>query len=77
MDWLIENEASLECKLGKLGFKDNSGSLVTISRTQGKPTLQLVSATELLKAYKKKHMVYVVKLNPADNPRDDNEPQYL
>ena len=64
MDWLIENGASLECKSGRVRFKDNIGTLITITGTQGKPTLQLIFATKILKAYKKKHMVYAMKLNP-------------
>ena len=77
MDWLIKNEAALECKTGELRFKDKSDTIVTISGNRGKPTLHLVSATKMLKAYKKKQMVYAVKLNPIDKPRDDNEPEWL
>ena len=68
MDWLIKNEAALECKLGKLRFKDQTNNTVNVSGHRGKPQLQLVSATKLLKAYKKKQMVYAVKLNPIDKP---------
>ena len=31
----------------------------------------------MLKAYKKKQMVYAVKLNPLDKPKKDNEPEWL
>ena len=45
--------------------------------TTGKPTLQLVTTTNLLKAYKKKQMVYAVKLYPIDKPTNDDEPEWL
>ena len=49
MDWLIKNEAALECKSGQLRFKDQDKQDVIISRNRAKPQLQLVTAIKLLK----------------------------
>ena len=77
MDWLIKNEAALECKSGKLRFKDRDNREVTISGNRAKPELQLVTATKLLKGFRKKQMIYAVKLNPVDKAKTTNEPEWL
>lgn len=53
MDWLIKNNASIECKAGQLKFKTSQGDEVITAGTRGDPKLQLVLATKLLKAYRK------------------------
>ena len=77
MDWLIKNEASIGCKQGELRFKDGANTLVTVKGNRGTPILQLVTATKLLKCYRKKQMIYAVKLNPINKPKDTNELEWL
>ena len=76
MDWLIKNTASIECKAGKLKFINSQGKQVVVIGTRGDPKLHLVSATKLLKAYRKKQMIYAVKLNPIDKPKSIDEPKW-
>lgn len=77
MDWLTHNHASIDCKNGQLKFNTAQGQEVVIVATRGDPKLQLVTATKLLKAYRKKRMIYAVKLNPVDKPKLQNEPEWL
>ena len=77
MDWLIKNEAALECKSGQLRFKDWDKRDVTISGNRANPELQLVTATKLLKCFRKKQMIYIVKLNPVGKAKTPNEPEWL
>ena len=77
MDWLAEKNATIECKTKLLTFVTLLGKEVTIIEIGGNPKLQLVIANMLLKAYRKKQMVYVVKLNPLENPKPSNEPTWL
>ena len=77
MDWLIKNEVVLECKSGKLRFKDRGNREVTISGNRAKPELQLVTATKILKGFRKKQMIYAVKLNHVDKAKTTNEPEWL
>ena len=54
MDWLIKNNATIDCKEKKLKFKSLNGKDIIVTGTRGDPKLHLVSATKLLKAYRKK-----------------------
>ena len=77
MDWLIKNNATIDCKEKKLKFKTLNGKDTIVTGTRGDPKLHLVPATKLLKAYRKKQMIYAVKLNPIDKPKTVNEPKWL
>ena len=77
MDWLIKNNATIDCKEKKLKFKSLNGKATIVTGTRGDPKLHLVPATKLLKAYRKKQMIYAVKLNPIDKPKLVNEPAWL
>ena len=77
MDWLEEHSAIIKCKAKVLKFVTLLGEEVTITGIGGDPKLQLVIATKLLKAYRKKQMVYAVKHNPLENPKPWNEPTWL
>ena len=76
MVWLAKHNATIECKTKLLKFVTLLGKEVTIIGIGGNPKLQLVIATTLLKSYRKKKMVYVVKLNPLENPKPSNEPPW-
>ena len=77
MDWLSKNNALLHCKDALLTFQDSHGEKATISGTRGKPKLHLVTATKLLKGYRKKQMVYAVKLNPIEKSSEHPLPESL
>ena len=77
MDWLIKNEDALECKSGQLRFKDRDKRDVTISGNRANPELKLVTATKLLKFFRKKQMIYAVKLNLVDKAKTTNELEWL
>ena len=77
MDWLSKNNALLHCKDALLTFQDSRGEKATISGTRGKPKLHLVTATKLLKGYRKKQMVYAVKLNPIEKSSEHPLPESL
>ena len=77
MDWLAKHNATIECKAKLLKFVTLLGEEVTITGIGGDPKLQLVTTTKLFKTYRKKQMVYAVKLNPLENPKPSNEPTWL
>ena len=77
MDWLVKSKATIECHSGNIKFKDDCNQEANIFCHQGNPSLYLISATKLLKHYRKNHMVYAVKLNPVDKPSVGNEPEWL
>ena len=54
MDWLKEHDAIVRCGKASLTFLTNDNQEVCISGVRGKPKLQLVSFSKLLKAQRKK-----------------------
>ena len=77
MDWLKENKATLKCRDGILTFLDSQGQKAKVVGTHGKPELQLVTATKLLKGLRKRQMIYAVKLNPVDKEPRAQDPEWL
>lgn len=77
MEWLAHNNTSISCKNGQMRFKIAKGSEVVIPATRGDHKLHFVTATKLLKAYRKKHMIYGVKSNPLDKPKPQNKLVWL
>ena len=47
------------------------------TRERGDPKSQLVATNKMLKSYRKKQMVYALKLNPLDKTKSNQDPEWL
>ena len=77
MDWLIKNQAIIECSTRKLKFKDYFNREAIVCGDRATPTLHIISATKLIKYYRKKHTIYGVKINLVEKSSMGNEPERL
>ena len=77
MDWLKQNDAQIHCKHALLSFSNGQNGRVTVLGKRGQPKLQLVTFSKLLKAYRKRQMIYAVKLNPLDKDLPSTGPKWL
>lgn len=77
MDWLTASHASIHCSTGSVTFTDKFENQVLIQGKNGKPKAHLVKASNLLRGVRKGLQIYVVKLNKVEDPKPNEDPEWL